>query len=417
MIDNNNEDINNKKNAKNGKIIINTSKQTENDGQGPFKNLPPNLKKQIIVVVVFIFLIAFFTIKGIVGNHSKKPVKTNATNSTLDINNSVLLQKQLDQKISQIANATANNTESIKQLRELVKQQQQGQGAEKQQLPELPINSNPVQSTPPPSPPPQQQITPPPAPPPPPPSRIQSITIDTNATQSNNSNIKKQENNNDNYVSLPNGSIVPVTIVSGIYAPITSGQTLPTVLNVDAMFYGPNHTRIPLKSCKVLADSQGDLATKRAFVNAHQLSCVLPNGKAESFTISGYLAAKQDSAYGIQGKIISVTGKYITGSFLAGVLQGFGQAMSMANQNSVVTSSGSIETSVNGGQVAKYSGYAGLAGGANALSQYYANKLNNLVDMIYVPAGTKAYLVVQKGAVITGYTVNNINHYGFKGVD
>ncbi|OSS42878.1 IncF plasmid conjugative transfer pilus assembly protein TraB [Desulfurella amilsii] len=410
------ENKNQESNISGGVINKGTKDEKQTNSKNPLNNLPPNFKNKIFILMAVVLVFLFFTIKGILSNNSKKVhQKTNSTNSTLQLNNSVLLQKQLDQKISQIANATANNTQSIQQLKDIVKQQQ-SQQAQLPAPPSLPSNPNPIQQSAPPSLPPQNNNVsmPAPTPPPPPPARIQSINV--NATQSN-TTANQQSKNDDNYVTLPDGSIVSVTLVSGIYAPITSGQELPTLLNVNEMFYGPNHTRIPLKSCKVLAKAQGNQASERAFVNAYELSCVLPNGKSENFKISGYLSAQKDSAYGIKGKVISVTGKYLTGSFLSGVLQGFGSAMSMANQNSSLTTSGTVETSVNGGQVGKYSGYAGLAGGANALSQYYANKLNNLVDMIYVPAGTKAYLVVEKGAVITGYKLNNINQYGFRGVD
>lgn len=420
MDDNNN--LNNEQPTKeNGIINIGSQKNSNsNNGNGkknPLSNLPPQIRNKLFIIIALFVIIGFLMIKGMVGGkkHQVK-INSNATNSTLQLNNNAVLQKQILQKISQIANATSNNTKNIHQLQSVVKQMANSTS----NLPppaNLPTSTPSTPSQPPPQP--QQIVTPPP--PPPQPARIHLINItaksqpQNNETKSNNENATSQNNNN--YVSLPDGSVVSVTVVSGIYAPITSGQYLPTLLNVNEMFYGPNHTRIPLKACKVLAKAQGNQATERAFVNATELSCVLPNGKSEHFAISGYLSAKQDSAYGIKGKIISVTGKYITGSFLAGVLQGFGQAMSMANQNSSLTSSGTVETSVNGGQVGKYSGYAGLAGGANALSQYYSNKLNSLVDMIYVPAGTKAYLVVEKGAVIKGYKLNSINQYGFKGVD
>ena len=217
------------------------------------------------------------------------------------------------------------------------------------------------------------------------------------------------------YLKLPNGSLVEGTVVTGIYAPVTDKQWLPTLINVDEAFYGPNNTRVPLKNCKVLAKAQGDYTTQRAYIKLYELSCVLPSGQAVNFPIEGYVADSKDSALGVHGKLISVTGNYIAGSFLTSFLSGYSSALSQTQVSNTITSSGANVSSITG-SATRYAGLAGTSQAFNMLAQYYQSKLNKLIDMIYIPSGKRVWLVIQKGTVIKGY-LPTIAKNVFGGVD
>ena len=239
---------------------------------------------------------------------------------------------------------------------------------------------------------------------PPPPQRIFTINLPSapkTIKKLRKTKVSQNKKKTKMWVSLPDGSIVKATIVSGIFAPVTSSQWLPTLLNLDEAFYGPNNTRIPLQGCKVLARAQGDYTTSRASVTAYEVSCVLPDGRAKTYKIKGYVADHRDSAYGIQGKIISKSGKYILGSFLTSFIQGFSQGMAQGQTTQTVTSSGSTVTSVTG-SAGRYAGFSGTSSAFAKLADYYESKLNKMIDMIYVPSGKVVWLIVQKGCTLKG---------------
>ncbi len=223
--------------------------------------------------------------------------------------------------------------------------------------------------------------------------------VSNNVSQSTSRKGKKKSS--ETWVSLPDGSVVKATIVSGIFAPVTSSQWLPTLLNLDEAFYGPNNTRVPLQGCKVLARAQGDYTTDRASVTAYEVSCVLPDGKARVFKVKGYATDSKDSAFGVQGKIISKSGKYILGSVITSFLQGLSQGLSQGETTQTVTENGSTVTSVTG-SATKYAGFSGASSSFAKLSDYYQSRLNKMVDMIYIPSGRTVWLVIQKGSVLKG---------------
>jgi len=243
------------------------------------------------------------------------------------------------------------------------------------------------------------------------PVRITAITISNPQPKP----VQKKKKVKKEYLKLPDGSIVSGTVVTGIYAPVTSGQWLPTLINVDEAFYGPNDTRVPLKNCKVLAKAQGDYVTQRAYIDVYRLSCVLPNGQAVSFKIKGYIADNKDSALGVHGKLISVTGRYIAGSFLTAFLQGLSSALSQSETSTTITSTGASVTNVTG-NTARYAGFAGSSAAFGKLAAYYQGKLDKLIDMIYVPSGRRVWIVIQKGTVIKGYLPKYAEN-SFGGVD
>lgn len=307
------------------------------------------------------------------------------------------LNNQQNQIITQLDNLTATVADLANQIKEMQSTKQTvRQQKETRQATKLP--------------PPQQRIFTVNLPSPPKALR----NVSNNPT---NPQVKKTKKQHETWVSLPDGSIVKATIVSGIFAPVTSSQWLPTLLNLDEAFYGPNNTRVPLQGCKVLARAQGDYTTNRASVNAYKISCVLPDGKARVFKVKGYVTDSKDSAFGVQGKIISKSGKYILGSVLTSFLQGFSQGLSQGETTQTVTETGATVTSVTG-NATKYAGFAGASGSFSKLSEYYQSKLNKMIDMIYIPSGRVVWLVIQKGCVLKGVKPSEFYSFNpFGGMD
>ncbi len=65
-------------------------------------------------------------------------------------------------------------------------------------------------------------------------------------------------------VSLPAGSWVSATLMTGVLAPADEAHPLPVLLRVNEAFTGPNQTRVPLQGCFALAKAAADLRAESA---------------------------------------------------------------------------------------------------------------------------------------------------------
>lgn len=369
-------------------------------------------KKNLVLIGIAVLVFGVLMLSSMRGNNQEnnKTLMLQSKYQSLSTNIDVI-NKKLDERIVKLEQRMRQQTVTQQNLQNSVNTLQKNQGKISQMLANIQdtmkrLNDQITEL--------KMQKTPFKTPFKKPAVRITAINI-TNPKPQSESIKKNKKKIIKEYLKLPDASIVRGTVVSGIYAPVTSREWLPTLINVDEAFYGPNDTRVPLKNCKVLAQAQGDYTTQRANVQIYKLSCVLPNGQARSFNIKGYVADNKDSAFGIHGRLISVTGKYIAGSFLTSFLSGSSSALSQAETSNTVTSTGATVSSVTG-SASRYAGFAGVSSAFGSLASYYQSKLNKLIDMIYIPSGRRVWLIIQKGVVIKGY-VPTINENTFGGVD
>lgn len=215
---------------------------------------------------------------------------------------------------------------------------------------------------------------------------------------------EKKENWGD-YVYLPAGSFVKAVLLTGVYAPANESNPLPVLLSVKEAFYGPNNSRVPLKGMFAIGKAYGDTVSRRALIQIDTISVVMDNGKVfEHNENIGYLA-DTNGQLGIPGEVIYSTGKQLSLNFLSGFLAGATQALSQAETTSTQNAYGTSSRNVSGDS-SKYAMFSGVSSGAEGLSNYYAQQLENMVPAIKIEPGEEVVLVIQKGLTIEGLEVN-----------
>ncbi len=205
------------------------------------------------------------------------------------------------------------------------------------------------------------------------------------------------------WVHVPAGSVVPMTVLSGVYAPIRGTQPLPVLLHLDAASFSPNGTRVPLRRCVAVARALGEYTSRRATLQLDTLSCVLPDGWAVSRPLSGWVSGP-DGVFGLGGELVERTGPFLARVALAGVLQGAAAAFAQAQTLTTTTPIGGTQTQITG-NTALYGAYSGLAQSASRLAGFYERHLESLVPAIFVPAGIQGAAVIQAGVTLEGLPV------------
>lgn len=212
------------------------------------------------------------------------------------------------------------------------------------------------------------------------------------------------------FVHLPSGSFVKSTLITGVYAPINQSNPLPVLIRLDEAPKGPNSSRIPLQGCFAIGKAVGDIVSQRAIIQIITLSCVFPQGKTFEKTINGYITG-EDGTVGIPGKIIRMTGEFLSKTFLSSFLSGAAAALAQAETTGVAGSYGQISRNVTG-DIKNYTLYSGLSASTEKMAEFYSRQLDSLIPVVEVKAGNKGYFVIQSGITIDGLEVKG---FGAKG--
>ncbi len=209
-------------------------------------------------------------------------------------------------------------------------------------------------------------------------------------------------------VSLPAGSWVSATLMTGVLAPADEAHPLPVLLRVNEAFTGPNQTRVPLQGCFALAKAAADLRAESATLQLETLSCTLPTGAVFEREVRGFATDGATGDLGVRGAVVRKDTTALGMAALTGFLEGAGQALARAESTiSISPFTGTTTTTVNG-NVAKYAGYAGLAKTANRLARHYLTIARYLTPAIHVPSNVDVHLVMLQGVTIEGLHADDL---------
>ena len=203
-------------------------------------------------------------------------------------------------------------------------------------------------------------------------------------------------------VSLPAGSWVSATLMTGVLAPADEAHPLPVLLRVNEAFTGPNQTRVPLQGCFALAKAAADLRAESATLQLDTLSCTLPTGAVFEREVRGFATDGATGDLGVRGAVVRKDTTALGMAALTGFLEGAGQALARAESTITISPfTGTTTTTVNG-NIGKYAGYAGLAKTANRLARHYLTIARYLTPAIHVPSNVEVHLVMLQGVTIEG---------------
>ncbi len=157
-----------------------------------------------------------------------------------------------------------------------------------------------------------------------------------------------------------------------------------------------------LKGCTVNGAAYAELSSEKVYIKLQRITCPVGPNKYMTEKIEGYVSFKGKA--GVRGRVVSREGDYANRAFVAGTLQGLGQAMSMNVQRTISgVSTGadgtqSVSTApLSGSQVGQAALGSGIGNGASMLAQYYIQRAEQYQPVIEMPTGIDVEIVFIEG--------------------
>lgn len=170
----------------------------------------------------------------------------------------------------------------------------------------------------------------------------------------------------------------------------------PLLLRIQTPAVLPNDIKANLAGCFVIAEAVGRLDKERADVRLVSLSCLSNEGKAIIDTQVKGFVTDSDSKVGLSGRVVSRMGAATARTIVAGFFGGMGD-MLKTSATTQSTSALGTTTTIDSGQVAKYSIGGGLSEGAASLHDFYLSLAKQATPVIEVGASKKITVVVSEG--------------------
>jgi len=205
---------------------------------------------------------------------------------------------------------------------------------------------------------------------------------------------------------IPANTFFKAVMLNGVDAPTggqaqgTAGNAQPVYLEVTDLANLPNLRRLDLRECRLLVAAQGDLSSERTMMRAETLSCVLPDNTTVEMPVKGTVIGP-DGKNGVRGRVVSKAGRAIGAQILAEAARGFGNAFRQSATTQVNTPFG-VSQSIDSGKLGQAAIGSGVAGGANALAEYYAQLTPKLMPVIETEAGQIVEVALTAGVPFPG---------------
>jgi hypothetical protein len=194
--------------------------------------------------------------------------------------------------------------------------------------------------------------------------------------------------------AVPLGSYVKARVLTGVEA--NSQDAYPILLQLDYAFVGPNHTRIDLSHCFVIAKAKANLSTERVMGETQEISCVRRDKEIVTRVAKGYVAG-EDSTFGITGQLISHQGQVLVAAVLASLAKSVGEAVALAQTSTEIATGGvgGVATAQNiTGNKALYVAGKAVTEPAAMIADWYLNYAKQLVPSIAIGSGRDVWIVL-----------------------
>jgi len=317
-----------------------------------------------------------------------------------------VLQKSLyRQSQTELAKRDQQMADLRAQLDALIAQNQ-AKEPERDELPSLPIQSEPpltVKSLPSYPPPPPAGVVYPATSQPPAPPQEEVVTVGAIGVASAPAPIlpddKKKADGQSIY--LP-PSFMAATLLSGLDAPTAEsakGSPVPALLRIKNLAVLPNSVKADLKGCFVIAEGLGNLADERAHMRLVSLSCLTRQGEAViDQKVKGFLV-DQDGKIGLKGTVVSRMGSAIARSMIAGFFGGMGEYIASRNTITSTSALGTTQT-IDPGNALQYGAGQGLSEAFKDTQKFYLDLAKQALPVIEVGATKEVTLVIEEGTLL-----------------
>jgi conjugal transfer pilus assembly protein TraB len=160
--------------------------------------------------------------------------------------------------------------------------------------------------------------------------------------------------------------------------------------------YEGNVQKADISGCIITGAASGDLSSEKVYVQLIKMTCGKPGNKLAEIMVKGYLAGQGKS--GIRGNVVSREGDFITKSFLAGLIGGFGQGLSAKvapplNFSNGLTTQGTLTTE----DVAKKGLGEGISTSSQKAQDYLINRAEQYQPVVSIPSGIDVEVVFVDG--------------------
>ncbi len=230
--------------------------------------------------------------------------------------------------------------------------------------------------------------------------------IDLTTGDSNQGNVAVSQNKKAGQNTfISDGSFVRVVMVTGVDAP-TGGQSqedpLPVLFETVGKLDMPNNYKMNIKGCRFLGYAWGSLSTERVNARIESGSCII-NGKAVSINVKGQVFG-EDGKPGVRGKVVSKQGQALSAAALSSALEAIG---GLYGNTTGTTSMGAlgVQRTVSGKDVRESAIGGGVSGATEKLSEFYLRRAEELFPIVEVHAGRAVEILITKGAVVEGLSI------------
>lgn len=156
-----------------------------------------------------------------------------------------------------------------------------------------------------------------------------------------------------------------------------------------------------LTGCLVNGAAFAELSSEKVYIKLQKISCPVDGSHYLVTKVDGYVTYMGKS--GVRGKVVSREGNFANKAFVAGTLQGLGQAMSTNTQRSltgITTSNGvaGVATApLTDSQIAQATLGTGISNASSMLADYYIKRAEQYQPVIEMPTGLEVELVFLDG--------------------
>lgn len=206
---------------------------------------------------------------------------------------------------------------------------------------------------------------------------------------------------------LPAGSYAPAILISGVDASVgvnSQGDPRPVLMRITGEAKSAANDgviqKIDLEGCTVTGAASGDLSSERVFIRLVKMTCSREDDTAYEAEIQGYVSAVGKA--GVRGDVISREGDFVTQSFLAGIISGFGEGAAQKFATPMALPSGLATQKADLQDIAGSGLGKGISSSGNRLSEYLIKRAEQYQPVVSISAGIDVELVFNDGIYIDG---------------
>lgn len=194
-------------------------------------------------------------------------------------------------------------------------------------------------------------------------------------------------------------SFMPAKLLTGLKAKTVDSakeDPEPMLLRIQAPAVLPNEVRAQLQGCFVIAHGYGSLASERVEARLVSLSCVDYEGRSVIEEEVKGILVDQDGVKGLAGHPVTKMGANLSRMFVAGLVEGAGDALGAASATTSISPLGQTAT-IDTGRLGRAGVGRGISTAAGELSKIYAELVRQSSPVIEVGPSKAVSVLVTEG--------------------